>query len=119
MVEIIEKPLKRLVVGESIFYNKIDDLATVVGLAAATGHPIALNWAEGVVYIPLPAYSDTDIMIEKYLEGEMHWASVAFSEMKTFEDKIRVQGLEIPVIDVSRSKVMNEVASWLKNKIQE
>ena len=119
MVEIIEKPLKTLVVGETIFYNKIDDLASVVGLAAATGHPIVLNWAEGVVYIPLPAYSDSDIMVEKYLEGEMHWASIAFSRMEKYEDQIRVQGLEIPVIDVSRSKIMDEVATWLKNKIQE
>lgn len=119
MVEIIEKAPKKLVVGESIFYKKYDDLAAMVALAAASGHPIALNWSDGVVYIPLPAYSDSDIMVEKYLEGEMHWASVAFSIMEKFEGKIRVQGLEIPVIDVSRSKVMSEVASWLKNRATE
>ena len=118
MVEIIEKPQKRLVIGERVFYKTLDDLAAVVALSAAAGHPTALCWGEGVLFIPSEAFPDSEIMVEKYLEGETHWASVAYTRLDKFQDKIRVSGMEIPVVDVSRSKVMRETAIWLKERIE-
>ncbi|MBI2127411.1 MAG: hypothetical protein HYU02_08910, partial [Thaumarchaeota archaeon] len=50
MVEIIEKPPKRLIIGERIFYKTYDDLASIVALAASAGQPVALYWAEGILF---------------------------------------------------------------------
>ena len=113
MVEIIEKPPKKLIIGERVLYKTHDDLASVVALAASAGQPVALNWAEGILFIPA-AFPESEIMMEKYLEGEIHWSSVAYARMDKFQDKMRVLGLEIPIVDVSRSKVMREAAIWLK-----
>lgn len=117
MVEIIEKPQKRLVVGERVFYKAPDDLASFVALSAA-GHPVAIYWAEGILFIPSGAFPDSEVMVERYLEGETHWASVAYARLDKFQEKMRIQGIEIPVVDVSRSQVMKEAAVWLKKRIE-
>ena len=118
MVEIIEKPPRKLVVGERIFYTTSDDLGSIVALAASAGQPVALFWAEGILFIPAPAFPDSEVMVEKYLEGETYWASVAYTRLDRFQEKIRVVGIEIPIVDVSRSKAMREAAVWLKEHIE-
>lgn len=117
MIEVAEKPVKKLFVGERVYYEKHEDLATVLALSAATGQPVALYWAEGIVFIVSPAYQDSDLMAEKYLEGEIHWSSIAYAKLDDFAEHIRVKGMEIPVIDASKSKMMKEVAIWLKEHI--
>ena len=68
--------------------------------------------------MPAAAFPESEIMIEKYLEGETHWTSVAYARMEKLQDKIRILGIEIPVVDVSRSKTMKDVALWLKDHIE-
>ena len=40
------------------------------------------------------------------------------SKMSDFQGHVRIKGMEIPVIDVSKSEVMNSIATWLKKKIK-
>ena len=47
----------------------------------------------------------------------MYWTSVAYARMNDYHENIRVKGMEIPVIDASRSNMMKEIASWLKKQI--
>ena len=117
MINIVENPIKKLFIGERIFYDKVEDLASVLALSLSSGQPVALYWAEGIVYIVSPAHPDSDIMVEKYLEGEMHWSSVAYAKLGDFKEHIRIKGMEIPVIDASRAEIMREIAIWLKQKI--
>jgi len=118
MVEILDKPPKKIFVGEHIFYNESDDLVKNLVIAAAAGQPVALLWAGGIVFIPSPAFSESELMVQKYLDGEVHWASVSFASMDEYQAQIRIKGLEIPVIDASRSKTMREVAKWLKGSMK-
>jgi len=117
MIEIKEKPIEKLFIGEHVYYKDAEDLATVLALVLASGQPVALHWASGIVFIVSPTHPDSELLVEKYLDGEMYWTSVAYARMNDYQENIRVKGMEVPVIDASRSNMMKEIASWLKKQI--
>lgn len=117
MIDIIHNPIKKVHISEYIYYKDYEELAAILTL-----NPMAqsatLFWAQGIIFIASPAHQDSEIMVEKYLEGEVYWNTIAFSKMSDFQGHVRIKGMEIPVIDVSKSEVMNSIAAWLKKKIK-
>jgi hypothetical protein len=49
------------------------------------------------------------------LKGRMHWASVVFAPMPTYENAVLLQdtNIRIPVADVSGNPTLYAVARWL------
>ena len=74
-VEIVVEPAKRIVILDCTEFS-IEEFFKRVELIVRTGHPIALNWAEGIVFVSMPFPHDSDIIIKEALKGTMYLASV-------------------------------------------
>jgi len=113
MVEIAHEPLKRVVVRELVKYDSAQQLVGSLAIIMKMGQPILLNWAEGVVFISQPIPPPE--MPEEYAKGELYIASISFAPMDEFSHNVRSGNTEMPVIDVSRSPLSQQLGRFLKS----
>ena len=117
MIKITYEPFKEIVIKEYIRFEKVEDLIYIFAQARVSGAPVSLYWANGVVFVHEPLPPDTDQIVEDLLKGRVYWTNVSFAEMPkykpVFETRERVQ---VPIINVSSSPVLTQVAEWLKQQ---
>ncbi len=117
MVEIAYEPLKRIVVRELVKYDTPQQLVNALSFIMKMGQPVLLTWAEGLVFvsqtIPPPD------MPEEYARGELFIASISYAPMAEFVHSVKSGNIEMPVIDVSRSPLSQELARFLKTKLDD
>jgi len=117
-IEIVENPIKKIVILSSAQIS-LEEFFKRAELFAMTGQPIALNWAEGIVFLYAPFQSDSDIIIEETLKGTQYLSNVLFASMPKYESIKKVGGLrEIPIVDQTSISETRQVALWLKKKIK-
>ena len=116
-IEITVQPIKKIVIFECTEFS-IKELFKRVELMFRSGHPIALNWAEGVVFLAMRYQPDSDVMIEQALKGTMYLASVIFSSMPEYQSIKKMGALEVPIIDQTPIPHLRQVAQWLKKRIK-
>ncbi len=118
MVEIKHTPIKELNIFEYVREKYPEDLAMPSGLlASATGHVMALNWAEGIVFLFSALIPQTDAAFLRFIEGKIYCPSIHYTEMPEYRSSIQTaQGIHVPVVDVTGSPVMKELALWLKER---
>ena len=117
MVEIAHEPLKKIVVRELVKYDSPQQLVNALSFIMKMGQPVLLTWAEGMVFVsqPIPP-SD---MPEEYARGELYIASISYSPMQDFVHNVKSGNVEMPVIDGSRSPLSQELARFLKSKLDD
>lgn len=115
MVKISYMPAKELVIMEMVEYE-LTKLAETSALLIEAGHPVILNWAEGVAFYhrPLP-FNSKELMNER-MKGRVFWANVIFAEMPQYVPVIKVGTRDIPVV-VTPNPVLRKVARWLKEQL--
>lgn len=114
MVEVIYRPIRRIVIMECIKYSTVEEL--LQNLMLAPGQPIILYWAEGVLFIPVPAPITSEFFSRELADGNVYWLSVSFTEMNEYSPKISAEKCpEANVINVSKSPSLSIVARWLKS----
>jgi len=116
-IEIIVQPIKKIVIFECTEFS-IEEFFKRIELMAISGQPVALSWAEGIVFIALPYEPDSDVMIEEALKGTIYWATVIFSSMPKYETIKKFGAREVPVIDQTPIPYLRQVAQWLKKRIK-
>lgn len=118
MVKIKHTPIESIYILEYVREKRIEDLAMPSGLlASATGHMMALNWAEGIVFLFSALLPNTDAAFLKFIEGKLYSPSIHYAEMPEYQSSIQTeQGIHVPVVDVTASPVMKELALWLKER---
>lgn len=118
MVEIKYTPIKEINILEYVKEKRIEDLAMPSGLlASATGQMMVLNWAEGIVFLFTVLVPNTDAAFLKLIEGKLYSPSIHYAEMPDYQPSIQTaQGIHVPVVDVTASPVMKELALWLKQR---
>lgn len=118
MVNIKHTPIESIYVFEYVKEEYPEDLAMPSGLlASATGQMMALNWAEGIVFLFSAIMPNTDAAFLKLIEGKLYSPSIHFAEMPEYLSSIQTdQGIHVPVVDVTASPVMKELALWLKKR---
>ncbi|RLI34735.1 hypothetical protein DRO55_06115 [Candidatus Bathyarchaeota archaeon] len=114
-VEIVYRPVKQVVIMD-YFQFSMDTLTQMFARIIHSGLPVMAQWAEGVLFVYFPLTPDTDHLVENYMKGKIFWSSVNFALMPKYAPSIKVAGLEIPVIDVSKHPVLSEAARWLKQR---
>jgi hypothetical protein len=77
------------------------------------GQPILLNWCEGIVFVSQPIPPPE--LPEEYVKGELYIASISFAPMTEFAHNVKAGNMEMPVIDVSRSPLSQELGRFLKS----
>lgn len=118
VAEIRHTPIKELNVLEYVKEKRIEDLALPSGLlSSATGQMMVLNWAEGIVFLFSVLVPNTDAAFLKLIEGKLYSPSIHYAEMPEYRSEIQTDhGIHVPVVDVTASSVMKELALWLKQR---
>lgn len=116
-VEVKYEPFKELIIKDYTYEPSPEKLAALMAGAIASGAQAYLQWAEGIVYIPTSAPPDTQY--EELLQGKVVWLGVTFAPMPKFASVIRSTGIDVPVIDASRSELGIAAARWMKAHIDE
>jgi len=114
-IKIIYKPAKEIVILD-YFQFSIEKLDQMFARLIQSGIPISAQWAEGVIFLNLPLFPDTNDLMEHYLKGRIYWSSVSFALMPKYSISIKLSGLEVPVINVSEHPALKETAKWLKEQ---
>jgi len=112
-IEIEYKPIRHVTIIDCTKLT-LKDLSERFAALMQMGQPIPLQWAEGIAFFYIPMPLDTDYLIERYLKGEAIWQSVIYALMPKYSPKIKVGGIEVPVLDGTSNRVYREIAKWLK-----
>ena len=116
-IEIVVQPIKKLVIFEKRVLSS-KEFFKRIELIVISGQPIALNWAEGIVFLYMPYQPNSDIMIEETLKGTMYWATVLFTSMPEYQPLKKFGAREIPIVDQTSIPHLRQVAQWLKKRIK-
>ncbi len=116
-VEIVVQPTKKIVILDCTEFP-LEEFFKRVELIARTGHPVALNWAEGIVFVSMPFPHDSDFIIEEALKGTMYLASVMFSSLPKYQSIKKMGTLEIPIVDQTSIQHLRQVAQFLKTRFK-
>ncbi|MDH5376502.1 MAG: hypothetical protein OEW95_11940 [Candidatus Bathyarchaeota archaeon] len=117
-IEIIVQPIKKIVIFECTQLPN-EEFFKRVELMAMSGQPLVLNWAEGIVFLPLPFQPESDIIIEQAMKGIVYWAVVMFSSMPKYQLIKKFGAREVPIIDQTSIPYLRQVAQWLKKRIKD
>ena len=113
-MEFVLDEWKRIVIHEIIKYDDLEKLFKMRIAGVPHGGIIKpLLWADGVVFDRAPMPS-TEEVIEKQLEGVIHWSSLEFAFMPKYENSVKVDGSILLILDVSSNKIFLEMADYLK-----
>ena len=117
-LKITYEPFEEIVIKDLVRFEKLDDLLYAFAQLRAVGQPVALNWAEGVVFTHLPMQPVTDELVEDFLKGRLYYIGVNFALMEKYDPlliyKSKQGEIPVPVINVSSSQMLSELAKWLK-----
>ena len=116
MVKFTHRGIKEVIILECDQYSTIDDLISNLALVMKSGQPVILQWAEGVLFMPLPLPPETDNLMDEYLKGRMYWTSVVFALMPEYEHVVKKDNIEIAVLNATSSSILCQAAKWLKNR---
>lgn len=117
LAKITFKPWEEIVIHESIYYS-LPDLIKLCSIGMQPGGLAKpLRWAEGVAFRFLSMPS-TDEVGRELLQGKVHWNAVEWALMPKYEGVIQIKEInaKIPVIDVSATDILCEVAKALKKQ---
>lgn len=119
-VKIKYEPIEEIIVKEYVRYEKLQDLLYIFAQLRASGAPVSLNWAKGVVFTHTPLLPTTDQLMEDYLKGRLYIINVSFALKPVYEDRLiyrtAKEEIPIPVINQSSSNALCELAEWLKTQ---
>jgi hypothetical protein len=117
-IEVVLQPIKKLIIFHCIELS-IDEFFKKVQFILMSGHPLVINWAEGVVFLPLPYQPESDRIIEEMLQnGTTYWASVMCALMPEYRPINKMGAREIPIIDQTSVPYFRQVAQWLKKRVE-
>ena len=119
MVKVTFKPWEEVVIHESIYYS-LEDLIKSHSIGVQPGGLAPpIYWAEGVLFrfAPMPP---TDEVVRESLQGKIHWNAVEWALMPERKSVIPISDInaKIPVIDVSVTVALCDVAKALKEHSQ-
>lgn len=115
-IEIEFKPVRKLIILESIELPQKELFERLATALASEQQSITLNWAEGIVFIATSIDHQSDRLMEDLLRGTVYWSNVFYAKMPTYQTFAKMGALELPIIDQSRSPFMRQAAKWLRKR---
>jgi len=119
LVKVTFRAWDEVVIHESINYS-LEDLLKIHSIGVQPGglaNP--LSWAEGVVF-RFVAMPPTDEVVKEQLQGKIHWSAVEWALMPEYKNVILIHDInaKIPVVNVSATAILCEIAKALKEQSQ-
>jgi len=119
-MKITYEPFEEIIIKDYVKFEKLDDLIYAFAQLRAVGQPASLNWAQGVVFIHAVMEPTTDELVEEYLKGRLYYIGVSFALMDEYEPFVTYKSpqgeIAVPIINVSSSQILSELAKWLKKQ---
>lgn len=116
-IKIIYEPFKEIVIKEYTRFDRIEDLVYIFAQLRAGGAPLALSWANGIVFVYSPIPPDSDQLIDEFLKGRIYWANVSFADMPQYKQVLETkEKIQVPVINTSSNATFSQVTEWLKRQ---
>jgi len=116
-IKISYEPLKEVIIKEYTRFENIEDLIYIFAQMRVAGAPVALNWANGIVFVYSPLPLDTDQLAEEFLEGKVYWANVSFAVMPQYKPVLETkEKMQVPVINASPNVIIRQATEWLKQQ---
>ena len=121
-LKITHEPFEEIIVKEHVHYRKIEDLIFMIAQIRAMGQPVALNWADGIVFFHNALPPTTDKLTEDLLKGRIYFLNISYTEMAEYTPVVRYKSpqgeIPVPVLNVSDSNLLCQLVKWLKSQIQ-
>lgn len=114
-IEVEYRPTKKIVVLNLEGLNK-EELFKRASAIRMAEQPIFLNWAEGIVFIALPASPEITEVDENIMKGAVYFAGVTYSLMDKYQPLVQVGADKIPIIDQTKSPIFRSIAKWIIKK---
>ena len=113
-------PFEEVIIKDYVKFEKLDDLLYSFAQLRALGEPVSLDWAEGVVFTHTVLQPSTDELEREFLKGRLYIVSVSFALMNKYQTSATYKSsqgeIPVPIINVSSSKMLCELARWLKTQ---
>jgi len=111
-IEVEYRPTKKIVILnlEELDKEELFKRASAIRMA---DQPIFLNWAEGLVFIAIPASTDITEVDENITKGTAYFAGVTYSLLPKYQPSVQVGADKIPIIDQSKSPIFKSIAKWI------
>ena len=117
MVKITYEPITEIVIKEYIRFEQIEDLIYIFAQARATGSPVSLSWANGLVFVYSALSPETEDIMNDFLKGKIYWTSVSFAEMPEYKPVIATREMvQVPIINMNSSPIIVQIMDWLKQQ---
>ena len=112
--------MEEVIIHENIQHS-LEDFVTMCSVGVQPGGLARpLMWAEGIVFrsAPMPP---TDSVAKEMLENKVHWSSVEWAIMPEYKQVIMITEINarIPIINVSTTAILCDVAKTLKESTKE
>jgi len=118
MIKITYEPFKEIIIKEFTRFEKIDDLVYAFAQLRASGTPVALSWANGLVFVHGVLPPDTDKLVDEFLKGKIYWIDVSFANMPEYKSILETkEKAQVPVINVDSNPTLRQVTEWLKKQV--
>jgi hypothetical protein len=117
MVKITYEPINEIAIKEYVRFEKVEDLIYIFAQLRASGAPVSLSWANGLVFVYSPLPPENDLVLEDYLKGKIYWTNVSFAEMPQYKSIVETrERVQVPIINLNSSSIIVEVTEWLKQQ---
>jgi hypothetical protein len=114
-IDVEYRPAKKIVILDLESLDK-DELLKRVSAIRLNEQPMFLNWAEGVVFMAIPASTEINEVDENIMQGIIYFASVKYSLMPKYQSTAQVGADRIPIIDQTRSPIYKSIAKWIAKR---
>ena len=115
LIDVEYRPIKKIVISDLEELNK-DELLKRVSAIRMNEQPICLNWAEGIVFIAVPASTDITEVNDNIMQGVAYFVVITYSFMPKYQPLAQIGADRIPIIDQSMSPVFRSIAKWITKR---
>ena len=112
------RPVHKVVIQDLMELNN-QQLFDRVSAIRMTGQPFFLNWAEGIVFLAIPASAEISEVDANITKGTVYFGGVTYSTMSRYRSSVQTGVDTIPIVDQSRSPVFLAIAKWIKARLDE
>jgi len=120
-VKIKYEPVEEIIVKEYVRFKDLQNLLYIFAQLRASGSPVSLSWAKGVIFTHVVLPPSTDQLMEDYLKGRLYIMNASFALMSEYKEVVLYESpqreqIPIPVLNSSDNKALCELAEWLKSQ---
>jgi len=117
LVSTLHAPPQEIVLtGLTSFTSQVNLASMVAFVMNVSGQPLALYWAEGVVF--LADFVEPEALPEEYVKGRIYASNISHAPMAKYNNFVRVGNIEVPVIDVTSNIGLRDLARWIRENQQ-